>query len=162
MIRVLLPAFIVISMFFTPFFTETTSGSATGERVSQINGAYFIDEAFTCLRNLQFADIAFSEDCASDANYNDSTMAGAMLSGAAKISMAAAVIGIIGLLPLIGRLTSIVTIIAGLSTLAAVGYFAMSAMGTPEGLASVQWGAYLTGGLGLLTLISGLSGIRGD
>ncbi|HNR78327.1 MAG TPA: hypothetical protein PKM48_14430, partial [Parvularculaceae bacterium] len=66
-----------------------------------------------------------------------------------------------GLIPVIGRLTSAITMIAGLIVIAAVGFFAMTMLGTDEGIGGLQWGAYLGGGAGLLTLISGLSGMRG-
>ncbi len=161
MIRVILPLAIVAAMFFGPFFSETTSGSATGSRTSMVAGSYFIEEAVTCVRNLNYTGFAFGDECASDAQYNGSQMSGSVLSGAAKISIVAAVLGVIGILPFIGRLTSIATIGAGLATLGAVGYFMMSATRSADGLASIQWGAYLVAGLALLTLISGLSGVRG-
>ena len=161
MIRVILPLAIVAAMFFGPFFSETTSGSSTGDRTSMVAGSYFIEEAVNCVRTLNYSGFAFGDECASDAEYNGSNMSGSVLSGAAKISIAAALLGIVGILPFIGRVTSIATIGAGLTTLGALGYFMMSAMRSADGLASIQWGAYLAAGLGLLTLISGLSGVRG-
>ena len=81
MIRILLPLAIVAAIFLGPFFSETTSGSATGDRVSTVTGSYFIGEAVDCVRNMQFAELAFGDACASDAEYNGSKMPGTLLSG---------------------------------------------------------------------------------
>jgi hypothetical protein len=88
-------------------------------------------------------------------------MQGLAVAGAAGFSAIAAALGVLGLLPFVGRLTSIATAIAGVVAVGAMGYLILTLMGTSEGLGGVQWGAYLTGGAGLLTLISGLSGMRG-
>jgi hypothetical protein len=64
-------------------------------------------------------------------------------------------------LPFVGRITSIVTLAAGLGSLAAMGLFVTTIMGSDAGLGGVQWGAYLAAGMALLTTISGLSGMRG-
>lgn len=161
MIRILLPLAIIASMYFGPFYSETTVGSATGERTDIVDGRYFIDNAVKCAVGLNIAGFAFGEECASDVEFNDSKMTGSLLSGAAKISLVAAILGVIGILPFVGRVTSFATIAAGLATLGAIGFFLLSAMSLPEGLGAVSWGAHLTAGAGLLTLISGLSGIRG-
>ncbi|MHA7871392.1 MAG: hypothetical protein ACX939_03480 [Hyphococcus sp.] len=161
MIRILLPLAVVAAMYFGPFYSETTVGSATGARNDIVDGRYFINNAVNCVIGLNFADFAFGEECASDAEFNESKMTGSVLSGAAKLSLVAAVLGVIGVIPFVGRVTSVATIIAGLAVIGAVGYFMLAAMSLPEGLGGVGWGAYLTGGAGLLTLISGLSGLRG-
>ena len=70
-------------------------------------------------------------------------------------------LGVVGLLPFLGRLTSIVTLGAGLVSLGALGLFLTNMLGSEAGLGAVQWGAYLAAGLALLTTISGLSGMRG-
>ncbi len=158
MTRILLPLAIVAAIFFGPMFSETTSGSATGDSTTLRSGEYFIGEAVECLRKLQ---LPIGEDCASEGQLNGSTVVGDVISWAALISVAAAALGVAGLLPFIGRLTSMVTVVAGLATLGAMGYFALSMMGTPEGLPGVQWGAYLAAAFGMLTLISGLAGLRG-
>jgi hypothetical protein len=72
------------------------------------------------------------------------------------------VLGVLGLLPIIGRLTSFITMLAGIVVIAAIGFYALTQMGSDEGLEGVKWGSYLAGGGGLLTLISGLAGMRGQ
>ncbi len=158
MIRILLPLAIVAAIFFGPMFAETTSGSATGDRKAIVSGEYFIGEAIGCLMSLK---PPIGEECASDGKINDSLLVGNVLTWASLLSIAAAIIGVLGLLPFIGRLTSIVTIAAGGFSLGAIGLFMLTMMATPEGLPGVQWGAYLAAGAALLTTISGLSGMRG-
>ncbi|GJL95841.1 MAG: hypothetical protein DHS20C05_22460 [Hyphococcus sp.] len=159
MTRILLPLAIVAAIFFGPMFSETTSGAATGDRVSTISGEYFIGEAIGCLRNLT---VPLGEECASDGMLNESNMVGKAMSWASMLAIGAAGLGIIGLLPFIGRITSIVTVVAGLGSIAAIGYMALTLMATDGlGLPSMQWGAYLAAAAGLLTTISGLAGMRG-
>ncbi len=159
MTRILLPLAIVVVIFFGPMFSETTSGPATGKKETPVAGEYFIGEAVGCLLELQ---VPLGEECASDGVLNDSTMVGDVMSWASMLAIAAAGLGIIGLLPFIGRLTSIVTILAGVGAVGAIGYMALTLMGTDGvGLPAMQWGAYLAAALGLLTLISGLAGLRG-
>ncbi len=159
MTRILLPLAFVAAIFFTPMFAETTSGAATGDRVTPVAGEYFIGEAINCLIDLT---VPIEEQCASQGALNDSMAVGNAMSWASLLALAAGGLGIIGLLPFIGRLTSIVTVLSGLGGMGAVGYLALTLMGTDGvGLPGMQWGAYLAGALGLLTLISGLSGLRG-
>jgi hypothetical protein len=118
----------------------------------------FIGNAVQCL--LAFK-APIGEDCESDYEVGDSKMVSNMITWAAMFALFAALLGIIGLLPVIGRLTSVVTIIAGLGTLGAMGVLALAMIGSEVGLPGLQWGAYLAAGAGLLTLISGLAGLRG-
>jgi hypothetical protein len=77
------------------------------------------------------------------------------------VSAIAAVLGLAGLLPVVGRLTSAVTMAAGVVVVAGIAFYLLTNLRGDDGLEAVQWGAYLAGGGGLLTLISGLSGMRG-
>lgn len=158
MIRILMPLVIVAAMYFFPMFAVTTSDPVRGESVSTVSGEYFIGNAVDCVRK---GVIPLAEECASDGKMKDSTFVGSALSWAAIISGAAAVLGIAGLLPFIGRLTSIATLAAGLSSLGALGMFMMSIINSDAGLGAVQWGAYIAAGAALMTTISGLSGMRG-
>lgn len=158
MIRILLPLAIVAAIFFGPMFSETTSGSATGDTVTARTGEYFIGEAVNCVMSLK---IPLGEECASDGVLKDSLQTGNFLTWASILCLGAALIGVLGLLPVVGRLTSLVTIAAGVASLGAIGYFMLVMMTTSEGLPGVQWGAYLAAGAALLTTISGLSGLRG-
>jgi hypothetical protein len=128
-----------------------------------VSGDYFIGNAVECVRNLT---VPIGEECAStgklrDGKNKETTMVGSALSWASVLAGLAAVLAIPGLLPFIGRITSIVTVAAGLVSLGALGLFLTNMLGSEAGLAGVQWGAYLAAGLSLLTTISGLSGMRG-
>lgn len=153
MIRIVLPLAVIAVLFFTPLFSETTTGSVTGETVTPRTGEFFIGSTVNCWRELNFS---MSGDCEPQGG-----MKGLAVASAAAISGIAAVLAVIGLLPFVGRLTSIVTVLAGVVTVLAMGYLILVLMGSSEGVGGVSWGAYLAGGVGLLTLISGLSGMRG-
>jgi len=158
MTRIFLPLAIFAAIFFGPMFSQTSDGSVTGERREQITGEYFVGEAVDCLRKLR---APIGEECASKGQIGDSTMVGQTISWAAMLALAASALGVIGLLPVVGRLVSFVTIFAGVGALAAMGLLALTMIGQPEGLPGLQWGAYLAAASGLLTLISGLAGLRG-
>ena len=153
MTRIFLPLAIIAALFLGPLFSETTTGSLTGERVDQITGEYFIGDTLRCWAA---QNVSISGDCEPKGE-----LTGKMFAGTAAVAGIAAVLGIIGMLPVIGRLTSMVTTLSGGVTMAAMGQFAMNMLGQEGGLANLEWGAYLVGGLGMLTLISGLSGMRG-
>ncbi len=158
MIRILLPLAFVAAIYFGPMFSVETTDSVRGESISVVTGDYFIGNAVECLREMK---TPIGEDCASDGQIDDSTKAGSAITWAALLAVAAAAAGIVGLIPFVGRLTSVATIAAGLAGLGGMGFFMLTMMNTDAGLAGVQWGAYLAAGFGLLTTISGLSGMRG-
>ncbi|WP_425407854.1 hypothetical protein [Hyphococcus sp.] len=159
MIRILLPLAIVAAMFFGPMYAYEVDNPVSGrEEQAVVTGDKFIGGAIDCIRQLQ---LPFGERCAPDAEINESKMPSKMMSWAASFSIGAALIGVLGLLPMIGRVTSVFTLLAGLASLAAMGFFLIFMMGSNVGLGGVQWGAYLASGAALLTTISGLSGMRG-
>ncbi len=158
MIRIFLPLAIVAALFFGPMFSVETKDPVRGESMSTVTGDYFIGNAVECVRQMK---LPLGEDCATEGRMNDSMMVGSALSWASVLSGLAAVLAIPGLLPFVGRITSIVTLAAGLASLGAIGLFLTNMLGSEAGLAGVQWGAYLAAGLSLLTTISGLSGMRG-
>ena len=154
MIRIVLPLAIIASLMFAPLFTETIEGSVLGEMEQAQTGEAYFAPAVDCVLNQNY-DV-FSKDCQPRGG-----MTGTLLFVAVAASALAAAGGVIGLLPVIGRLTSILALAAGAVTLGAVGVFLLGMVGG-DGLGGVQWGAWLTGILGLLTTGSGLSGMRGD
>ncbi len=159
MIRILLPLAIVAAMYFGPMYSYEVDNPVSGrEEQAMVSGEQFIGGAVNCVRKLK---APFGEACASNAEINGSKTPARVMSLAASLAIGAALIGVLGLLPFVGRLTSIVTLLAGLGGLAAMGFFLVSMMGSNVGLAGVQWGAYLASGAALLTTISGLSGLRG-
>lgn len=159
MIRILLPLAIVAAIYFGPMYGFEASNPVSGrEEVSVVTGSKFIGETVACVRELKSP---LEEECAATEEVNGSTTVASVVSWAALFAAAAAVVGIFGLLPFVGRVTSLLTIIAGLGALGAMGFFMLTMMATSEGLPAVQWGAYLTSGAALLTIIAGLSGMRG-
>ena len=158
MIRIILPLAIIAAIFFGPMFSVTTTDSVRGESVSTVTGDYLIGNAVDCVRKGQ---LPIGEECASDGEMQDSKMVGNALSWASVLAGLAAVLGVPGMLPFVGRLTSIVTLASGLGALGAMGLFLTTMMGSEAGLGGVGWGAYLASGAALLTTISGLSGMRG-
>ncbi len=159
MARIFLPLAIVAAIFFGPLFAEVTTGSATGSNMTPRYGEYFIGNAVDCLLKLK---APIGEECASEGKLNGSVMVGQIITWASMLALAAAALGVVGLIPFIGRLTSIVTILAGLAALASMGLLALTLIGIDGiGLTGLRWGAYLAAAAGLLTLISGLAGLRG-
>ncbi len=150
MLRIILPLAIIAALLFAPVFSETSSGSFTGERSVPLDGRYFVGNTIDCFMK---QDFSISGECApKDGNL------GLAIFGAVFVSAVAAALGVLGLLPFIGRLVSFGTTVAGVVVIAGVAFFCLNMVGK-EGV-DIQWGSYLAGGGGLLTLISGLSGMR--
>ncbi len=158
MIRILLPLAMIAALFFGPMFSEESRGELSGKTVAIVTGEHFIGNTVDCVREMK---APIGEDCESTGELNDSTLVGDILSWSALLAAVAAVLGVPGLLPFLGRMTSIVTVGSGVAMLGSLGLFMTTMIGSEPGLGAVQWGAYLTAGLALLTVISGLSGMRG-
>ena len=158
MIRILLPLAMIAAIFFGPMFAEETKGQLSGKTISIVTGEHFIGNTVDCVRQMK---APFGKDCASDGEINGSKLVGDALSWSALLAGLAAVVGVPGLLPYLGRITSIVTVASGVAVLGSLGLFVTTMIGSDPGLGAVQWGTYLAAGLGLLTVISGLSGMRG-
>ena len=159
MFRIFLPLAVVAALYFGPLYSYPSDNPVSGQsEVSTVAGDKFVGGVINCVRKLE---IPLGEECASDAVINDSSLPSHLLSLATVGSIGAALISVIGILPFLGRITSIFTLGSGLVSLSALGVFVVTMMGTESGLPAVQWGAYLAAGLALLTTISGLSGMRG-
>ena len=155
MIRVLLPLAVIAAILFAPIYkTPAAYDDVQGvETSNQVAGYALVKPSIDCWRNQQ---ISITGECEPKAG-----MRGKALAGAVGISAVAAVLGILGLLPVVGRLTSVFTVLSGLAVLGAIGYFGAGMLGAEGGASRIDWGTYLAGGGGLLTLISGLAGMRG-
>lgn len=158
MIRIFLPLAMVAAMFFGPMFSVETKDPVRGVSMSTVAGDYFIGNAVDCVRDMK---LPIGKECASTGKIKDSMLVGNALSWSALLAGVAAVLAVPGLLPFVGRITSIVTVAAGVAALGSVGLFMTTIIGSEAGLGAVQWGAYLAACLALLTTISGLSGMRG-
>lgn len=156
--RILLPLVIIAAMYYGHLASVDSYSEAFGSRDQMITGADFIGNAVNCVLALR---LPLGPECAFDGDFFGKPMVGHMMTWTAVVSFFAAILGIVGLLPVIGRLVSVVTIIAGLLALASMGLFAFALVGTDAGVESIRWGVYLVAGAGLLTLIAGLAGLRG-
>ncbi len=153
MLRILLPLAVIAALLFAPIFQDQVEGSDLGGSTVMYSGNDYVGNTVGCWIGGEFS---IEGDCAPKAGEK-----GLAIFAAVFVSAVAAALGVLGLLPFIGRLTSFITTIAGIAAIGAIGFYVFSQMGTDEGLDGVQWGAYLGGGGGLLTLISGLAGMRG-
>jgi hypothetical protein len=154
MIRILLPLAMAAAAYFGPWFVEISTGEFTGTKEATISGDYFVGNTVDCFLAQNFS---ISGECAPQNGRDGLLMFGAVAGGAV-----AGVLGILGLLPFIGRLTSLFTIVAGALGLAAVANFTSTTVFADTlSFADLRWGTYSTGGLALLTLLTGFGGLGG-
>ncbi len=158
MARIFLPLAIFAAIFFGPMYSFEGEDPLRGKAPIPVSGKEFVGSAVSCLVALK---VPIGEDCETEFEIGDSKLVGNVVTWASMLALAAAALGVVGLIPFIGRLTSIVTILAGLAALGAMGLLALTLIGTEVGLTGLRWGAYLAAAAGLLTLISGLAGLRG-
>ena len=157
MTRVLLPLAAIAAILLAPIYSYPSNDPLGGDSAGTRTGWYFVEDTIGCFMKQNFS---IEGECAPRADQEGNNLAGKAIFGAVLSAAIAAALGVIGILPFIGRLTSLVTTLAGVAIIAGVGFFCLQVMGL-EGL-GIEWGAYLGGGLGLLTLISGLAGMRGQ
>lgn len=153
MIRILLPLAVMAALLFGPLLGQNEEIGGIAKTVTLTGGDY-IGDTIKCW---QSGEYSLDGDCEPEGGLKGTAIFAAFL-----VSGIAAALGVVGLLPLIGRLTSMVTVVAGLIVMLSVGYFALSMMGGGDAGETLQWGTYLAAGGGLLTLIAGLAGIRGQ
>lgn len=153
MIRILLPLAVVAALLFAPMTKVTIQDPEFGETVTSRTGMDYVGATLKCWQARNFS---LEGECAPKGD-----LKGQLVFFGVLASLVAAVVGVAGLLPFVGRATSAITTLAGGVVLAGVGYYLFTSLGGEDGMQAVQWGTYLAGGGGLLTLISGLSGMRG-
>lgn len=153
MIRIFLPLAVIAVLLFAPIFNDKVDGSELGSGVVSLSGSDYVQSTIDCWLNQKFS---LDGECAPEGG-----LKGKAIFFAIFVSAVAAVLGVAGLLPFIGRATSFVTTLAGVVVIGAVGFYILQQMSADEGVGGLQWGSYLAGGGGLLTLVAGLSGIRG-
>jgi hypothetical protein len=154
MIRILLPLAVVAVTLLGPLYSIEAKDPVLGkERMFYTTGYELVKDTIDCWRQGEYS---VKGDCKPKGD-----LKGMMIFAAVVVSAAAGALGVLGLLPVVGRLVSAGTMLAGVIGLAALGYFAMRVIAGNGDDAALQWGMYLAGGLSLLTLISGLAGMRG-
>lgn len=151
MIRIILPLAVIAALLFAPIFGGSQEVGGIEKNVA-LTGYDYISGTIDCWRNGEYS---LKGDCRPTGGN-----LGVAIFAAVFVSGVAAVLGVLGLLPIVGRLTSFVTTLAGVIVIAAIGYYALTQLGGDD-RDTLQWGTYLAGGGGLLTLISGLAGMRG-
>ncbi|MBI1366530.1 MAG: hypothetical protein GC153_11325 [Alphaproteobacteria bacterium] len=154
MIRILLPLAVIAAILFAPIYGAQQKVAGIDKDVS-VTGLDYVKDTLNCWKNGNFS---LKGDCEPQGK-----LKGKAIFAALFVSGVAAALGVLGMLPFIGRLVSFITTLAGIVVVAAVGYFILTTIGGSkhDSADAVQWGAYLAGGGGLLTLISGLHGVRG-
>lgn len=151
--KIVLPLAVLATLLFAPIFGGDATEVGGIVKTNTVTGMDYVGETVKCWTGGNFS---ISGDCAPQGGTK-----GMAIFAAVFVSAVAAALGFVGLLPVIGRLTSAVTMLAGLVVVAGIAFYILTNLNSDEGLGGVQWGAYLAGGGGLLTLISGLSGMRG-
>ena len=153
MFRILLPLAVIATLLYAPIFAGATTEVAGIEKANTVTGWDYVGNTVNCFKNKEFS---IDGDCQPAGE-----SLGLAIFAAVFVSGVAAVLGVLGLLPFVGRITSVITTIAGVVVIAAIAFYGLNQMNGDAGAAGIQWGSYLAGGGGLLTLISGLSGMRG-
>jgi hypothetical protein len=153
MIRIVLPLAVIVLLLFAPLLAGEESELGGIVQANTRTGMDYVGGTLKCWTTGNFS---IEGDCAPKGEGN----LGLAIFAAVFVSAVAAALGVLGLFPIIGRLTSAITTLAGVVVIAGVGFYILSNIGG-EHDGGVQWGSYLAGGGGLLTLIAGLSGMRG-
>lgn len=151
--KIVLPLAVIAVLLFAPMADVTVADPEFGETTKSRTGYEYISTTIDCWKTGQFSIVG---DCKPKGD-----LKGLAIFAGVFVSAVAAVLGFVGLLPVIGRLTSAITMLAGLIVVAGIAFYILTNLGSDKGIEGVKWGAYLAGGGGLLTLISGLSGMRG-
>jgi hypothetical protein len=172
MIRILLSLAIAAAAYFGPWIVDKT-GDITGPAMADIvlgddvdidrdqagslvaDGEFFVGNTAQCWMD---GRISISDECSPRGE-----VLGKLVAGTIIVGLISAVLSVVGLLPLVGRLTSIVTVLSGLLAIVAFGWFAKELVTTNGAMfTDFRWGGYATGVLGLLTVFAGMAGLRGD
>ncbi|MEM9989953.1 MAG: hypothetical protein AAF723_10585 [Pseudomonadota bacterium] len=147
MIRILLALAVAAAAYFGPWVSS---------QGVDINGKYYAGGTAECAIDL---NISIEGECAPVGG-----LQGKFVTATVALGVVAAVLGIVGLIPFVGRITSLVTIVAGIIAMITFAYFAKDTFMGDANMAftDFRWGAYATGVFGLLTLFAGLAGLRGE
>ncbi|MEO1657457.1 MAG: hypothetical protein AAFR65_07020 [Pseudomonadota bacterium] len=146
MIRILLPLALAAVALFGPWMADGNGNS--------MNGFDIAPATVNCALDFDLS----VEACKPQGELFNELVGYTMLFGGAS-----AVLSLVGLLPLIGRLTSMTVVAAGMTGVGAFGSLLLGMMqsgGIDFGV--IGLGAYGTLLLGVLTMFAGVNGIRGE
>ncbi|MEM1409198.1 MAG: hypothetical protein AAGG79_00460 [Pseudomonadota bacterium] len=145
MIRIFLPLLLAVAAYFGPW-TQDFAGS--------FSGADSAGSTVDCFLDLE---PGVTGPCAPTGAVLGQKLVGYTV----IVGAGAAVLSVLGLLPLIGRLTSLAVIGAGLCAVAAAALIAVDVNGpNGAGFGAIGWGAYASIVLGLANIWSGIDGAR--
>lgn len=145
MIRVFLPLLLAVVAFFGPWAPEK-GGAFRG-----------LDSAGSTVDCLLELEPSVTGPCAPEGD----TLAQRLIGYTVLAGAGAGILSILGLLPLVGRLTSVAVVAAGAVGLGASGMALMNLVGdNAVPFMDMGWGAYGSFVLGLAALWSGIDGIR--
>ncbi len=153
MVRIFLPLAVIAVLLLTPIFGGEPTEVGGIVKPNTVTGMDYVGGTVKCWTSGTYS---IAGDCAPAGGTK-----GLAIFAAVFVSAVAAALGFIGLIPVVGRLTSAVTMLAGVIVVAGIGFYILTNLNSDQGIGGVQWGTYLAGGGGLLTLISGLAGMRG-
>ncbi|MEM6913173.1 MAG: hypothetical protein AAF511_04270 [Pseudomonadota bacterium] len=146
MVRILLPIALAAVALFGPWMADGNGNSLTGYDLAPATVDCALDFDFSV------------EACKPKGELFNEMIGFTILFGAAS-----AVLSLIGLLPVLGRLTSMTVVAAGMT---GIGTFGVMLMGMMEAggidFGVIGLGAYGSLVLGLLTMFAGFNGIRGE
>ncbi|MCI5043313.1 MAG: hypothetical protein MRY72_01340 [Aquisalinus sp.] len=157
MFRIFLPLAFAATLLLAPFYSFSVSDEYAGDITNELSASkMFIEDSVECARNMEFNPMV--EGCGPNENRG---LLGWAFYAAAASSVAAGLLGVIGLLPFIGRLTSVVTTGAGGISTGTVAWFMVDLLQSGK-FEQMAWGGWLAGVLALLTLVAGFNGMSGD
>ncbi|WOI52520.1 hypothetical protein [Parvularcula sp. LCG005] len=155
MIRILLSLAIAAAAYFGPWIIDATGTITNSMPGATIEGMKFAETTADCFIDLTFS---VSGDCAPGGGLMGQLMTYTVIAG-----VVSAVLNILGLLPVIGRVTSILTILTGALAVVTFALFAKDLlMIDGASLSDFRWGGYAVGAFGLLAALVGMSGLKGD
>ena len=155
MIRILLSAALAVGAFFGPWFVEAVRGARTGETLVVRAGDTFAGDTVACL---MAGTLSLAGACAPPEALG---FEGWSVTAAILLAAASAVLNVLGLLPVVGRLTSLLAVAAGIAGVVAFGAVGFGAF-SEGGIGTLRWAAYATGAVGLLLAVVGVRGLGGD
>lgn len=154
MIRILLGLAIALAGYFGPWATDFRPG-ASPAAIAAVDGRDFAAPTIACLLD---GEMPSARGCAPAAG-----LAGQAITAAIVLGGLAALLNVAGLLPLVGRLTSLATMIAGAAAVVAFVVVARQLlMSDIASIADLRWGAYASLLFGLASLTVGWAGLSGE